>query len=315
MILFAGIPSEAPLRLAIEAAERRGVPYVALNQRHAAHVDLCLRTDGQRISGQLWMAGTSVPLDALSGVYARLMDPAALPEIGTTRRKDSETPEASRARLVADLLTDWLEVSGSRIVNRPSAMGSNLSKPFQTRLIRQAGLLTPETVITNDPQEVRAFHATHGRIVYKSVSAVRSIVKEWTPGEGPDLERVRQLPTQFQALVPGVDVRVHVVGRRTFSTQILSDAIDYRYARQDGGDSVMTPTALPDDVAAICVDLTARLGLEFSGIDLKRTPDGSWYCFEVNPSPAYSWFEESGGQPIADALVQLLSGQLPSGSC
>jgi len=48
------------------------------------------------------------------------------------------------------------------------------------------------------------------------------------------------------------------------------------------------------------------LSLALAGIDLKRTPDGAWYCFEANPSPAYSYYQEATGQPIADALVRLL---------
>ena len=54
--------------------------------------------------------------------------------------------------------------------------------------------------------------------------------------------------------------------------------------------------------------MTVLLGLSFSGIDLKRTPQDDWYCFEVNPSPGYSYFEEQTGQRIADTLVRYLAG-------
>jgi hypothetical protein len=33
------------------------------------------------------------------------------------------------------------------------------------------------------------------------------------------------------------------------------------------------------------------------GIDLKVTPDDEVCCFEVNPSPAFSYYEGSTGQP------------------
>ena len=35
------------------------------------------------------------------------------------------------------------------------------------------------------------------------------------------------------------------------------------------------------------------------GDKLEITPDGNVYCFEVDPSPAFSDYEESSGQPIA----------------
>ena len=126
---------------------------------------------------------------------------------------------------------------------------------------------------------------------------------------GPDVGAVANLPTQFQAFVPGQNVRVHVIGREIFATAIDSDAVDYRYAGRDDEDVSMTAMELPQVVADACVSVTRELGLTMSGIDLKRTPNDEWYCFEVNPSPAYSFFQELGGQPIADALVKFLAGR------
>jgi glutathione synthase/RimK-type ligase-like ATP-grasp enzyme len=308
MILFAGIPSEAPLQMAIAAAERLNVPHVVFNQRHSAHIDLSLVCDEGGFTGAIWLGGAPYLLDHFTGIYARTVEAAVLPEMRPRWSGSLDPAGLARTHALTHLFTDWLEVADACVVNRPSAMGSNLSKPFQAQLIRQSGLLTPETLISTDPEAVRAFYAEHHRIVYKSVSAVRSIVKEWNPAIGPELARVAQVPTQFQAFVTGVNVRVHVVGRRPFATEVISDAIDYRYSQQDGLDTTMVPTELPEEIAEACVRLTSRLGLWLSGIDLKRTPEGAWYCFEVNPSPAYSYFEELGGQPIAEALVRLLSG-------
>ena len=192
-------------------------------------------------------------------------------------------------------------------MNRAAASASNMSKPFQAQLIRRAGLLTPPTLITNDPERVRAFRARHGRVVFKSISAVRSIVRELTPEALRRLERVRALPTQFQAHIEGVDVRVHVVGERTFACEIRSEAVDYRYASRDGLGVEMRSVELPAEVAARCAALARALRLPLCGIDLRRTPEGMFHCFEVNPSPAYSYYQEHTGQPIAEAIVDLLA--------
>ncbi|MGD9852191.1 MAG: hypothetical protein AB7T38_13075 [Nitrospirales bacterium] len=48
------------------------------------------------------------------------------------------------------------------------------------------------------------------------------------------------------------------------------------------------------------------LGLCLAGIDLRRTVDGHYYCFEVNISPAFTFYEHQTGQRIGDALVDLL---------
>jgi hypothetical protein len=45
------------------------------------------------------------------------------------------------------------------------------------------------------------------------------------------------------------------------------------------------------------------LGLSLSGIDLRLTPAGEWYCFEVNPSSAFTYYQEATGHPIAALLI------------
>ena len=41
---------------------------------------------------------------------------------------------------------------------------------------------------------------------------------------------------------------------------------------------------------------------------LKITPENYVYCFEVNPSPAFSYYESQTGQPISCAVADYLSG-------
>jgi glutathione synthase/RimK-type ligase-like ATP-grasp enzyme len=164
-------------------------------------------------------------------------------------------------------------------------------------------------VVTTDPDEVRAFAERVGPLVFKSVSGIRSIVRRLEDDYLSRLDRVRALPTQFQALVEGDDVRVHVVGGEVFATRIRSAATDYRYAGRDGLDAELTATTLPDEVAQRCLGLSAALHLPLVGIDLRETPDGRFVCFEANPMPGYSYFESHTGQPISEALVRFLAGK------
>jgi D-alanine-D-alanine ligase-like ATP-grasp enzyme len=55
--------------------------------------------------------------------------------------------------------------------------------------------------------------------------------------------------------------------------------------------------------------LVASLSLELAGIDLRLTDDGRWFCFEVNPSPGFTYYEEAVGQPIADSIARLLAAR------
>ena len=306
MILLCGIPTESPMALVSEALESNGKRYVVLNQRKYSSMKMSLEINRGKPSGKLQLNGDSYSVDEFTGVFTRLMDFHHLPEL-----KDAATdsPQLNFCRNLFDTLTRWAEITPARVVNRVAPMGSNFSKPYQAQLIKRYGFEVPETLITNDPELVRAFRARHGRVIYKSISGVRSIVQTLTDDDMTRIDNIRWCPTQFQAFVEGTNVRVHTVGDKVFATAIKTDATDYRYAhRQSGDHAELRPVELSDDLAEMCVKLAAGLGLAFAGIDLKITPENHVYCFEVNPSPAFSYYESQTGQPISKAVADYLSG-------
>ncbi len=192
------------------------------------------------------------------------------------------------------------------VVNRTRGGLANNSKPYQALIISRSGLRVPPTLVTSDPAAARAFHAEHGEVIYKSASGIRSIVRRVGPGQLARLDHLRDGPAQFQAFVPGHNVRVHTVGDRIFATRIESEAVDYRYAQSDGLTATLEPVTLPPAIAAACLRLARTFDLLFAGIDLKQTPDGEYFCFEVNPCPGFLYYERHTGQPISTALAELL---------
>ena len=120
------------------------------------------------------------------------------------------------------------------------------------------------------------------------------------------LPLLRHGPAQFQSFIPGENVRVHTVGDQLFATRVHSEAVDYRYASREGRNVEMEPTIVPPAIAEACLRLAHQLDLLLTGIDLKETPDGDYYCFEVNPCPGFLYYEQYTGQPISTALADLL---------
>ena len=98
---------------------------------------------------------------------------------------------------------------------------------------------------------------------------------------------------------------MHVVGQEVIACEVRSTSDDYRYGRLPGDETTIQPCEVPD-IQERCVELAHGLHLPFAGIDLRRTPEGAWYCFEVNPSPGFTFYEEATGQPIADAVARFL---------
>lgn len=304
MILLWGLPGDRPLADVAACLDRLDRPFVFLDQRllDRTTVEVAL---GPPASGQVSIDGIGVVgLEDVTGAYIRPYD---------SRRVLAATGGSAEALAHAgelDLaLLSWADVAPARIVNRPSAMVSNDSKPYQARLIASCGLRTPDTLITNDASQLERFLARHNEIVYKSIGSTRSVVSRLGERHRARYGDLSWCPTQFQQYVPGVDYRVHVLADAVFTARVSSSADDYRYAASAGQSVEICRDVLPADVADRCRRLTHELGLTFSGIDLRRTDSGEWYCFEVNPSPGFSYYQGHTGVSIDLAVAAYLAGE------
>jgi glutathione synthase/RimK-type ligase-like ATP-grasp enzyme len=302
MILLWGLPGDTPIAQVYRALKQLNQQVIFFDQRELLASELELRTADQ-IDGTLRIGERAIELNDIDAVYMRLYGNDQVPGL---RDLDRSSPALAHANAMVAALTSWTELAPILVVNRSSAMASNGSKPHQMRLIHQHGFEVPDTVITNDPAVVPKFWEKHGVVIYKSISGVRSVVAKLTPRHTERLALVRWCPTQFQQFIPGNDYRAHVVGDQIFTSEITSTADDYRYARKLGTTAEIRPYVLPADVADRCRSMAFSLGLEVAGIDLRRHPDGTWYCFEANPSPAFSYYQNATGQPIDVAIARLL---------
>lgn len=304
MILVCGGLADVVTELVCARLEDEGYPYRLL--------DLGLYPERFRVNWT-WRGGApegmiagpdwTLDLADVSGVFVRYVGRDGHAPITAVAPEMEEVVLAEAQAGLGALL----ETLPCPVANRMAGSMSNHSKPYQALLVRSAGLRTPPTLVTSDPDAARAFYELHnGAVIFKSLSGVRSVVRRM---EARDLERLhllRDCPAQFQAYLPGDNIRVHTVGAELFATRIQSAAVDYRYAKQQGATAEMEPSELPPDIAAACFRLAEALGLVIAGIDLKETPDGDYYCFEINPSPGFAYYEQRTGQPISAALAEVL---------
>jgi hypothetical protein len=197
MVLLCGIPTESPLLLVRDRLDAMGTPYLVLSQRRFAGLPFWFRIGDGCVTGEVVIDGRAHALEDIFGVYTRLMDFRSLPEL-------AGEPEGSARRVLArdwhDAVSRWFEVTPARVVNRAAPMGSNASKPFQAQAVTRRGFFTPETLVTNDPDLARTFMNEHERVVYKSISGVRSIVREI---DADALAHCVSTAIRPQALLPG----------------------------------------------------------------------------------------------------------------
>jgi ribosomal protein S6-L-glutamate ligase RimK-like protein len=298
-IVLWGIPEDDPLALLHAELLRRDAPVRLLNQRMLlttqAEIEFSPNPTGRVTSEEL-----IIRVEQIRGLYLRPYDLRQLPELNGFEPHGTEWKHAA---ILEDLMWSWAEMAEGTVLNRPSAMLSNNSKPYQAELIREFGFLTPETILTTDSDFAREFQRRHGQVIYKSISGLRSIVSRLGREHDSRWNDLAWCPTQFQQWIAGVDYRVHVVGGELFACEIRSDSDDYRY-----GASQMRTCELPAEVAEKCLRMATGLRLPLCGIDLRKSADEAWFCFEVNPSPAFSVFEAQTGQPITSAIADLLIG-------
>jgi glutathione synthase/RimK-type ligase-like ATP-grasp enzyme len=307
MILLWGLPEDDPLDAVYQALQRCCGAVLFVDQYEVMNSSLTLRVDAHA-EGVLRVGSQEVRLEDISAAYIRPYDSAGL------SRGRAAHPRSSQFRHAMEFdacLRAWLDVTPALVVNPMRAMAGNNSKPFQAAQIEAMGLGVPDTIVTTDPKEALRFWGRYGTVVYKSTSGVRSIVSRLSPSQRERLRDIQWCPTQFQQYVHGTDVRVHVVGDMVFGCEVLSEADDYRYAGRHGLSVEIRPYDVPLDCARLCLKLSQSMGLLVAGIDLRRTPDDRWYCFEVNPSPGFTYFQERTQQPIDEAIANLLMG-IPS---
>jgi glutathione synthase/RimK-type ligase-like ATP-grasp enzyme len=304
MIVLWGLTGDRPFDAVRAALTRRRAAFTVIDQRLVRLTSINLQL-GADLVGTIDVRGEHIRLEDVNAVYWRTYDVSRLPAVvAADACGGSDALHAAWA--LEDAIVAWLEFTDARVINRPSAMTSNGSKPFQMEILRSHGFDVPTTLITTDPDTVLKFWTDKASVIYKSISGTRSIVSRLTESHLSRLNHVASCPTQFQQYVPGRDHRVHVVGDDVFACEVVSDADDYRYAGLTGAPAQLRSTQIPTDIAERCVTVTRALGLHLSGIDLRRAPDGRWFCFEVNPSPGFTYYEAQTGQPIADAVATLL---------
>ena len=304
MVLVCGHPYEPVTAFLCSRLEVLQIDYRRLDLGgFSRSADLDLTWIDGRPCGSISTRDWRIELNELSGVYFRNV------ELNESEEDGEKADTKGQAYPETDVrLATVLNNLPCNVLNRPAATYSNRSKPYQALLIRRFGFKIPKTLVTNDPEAVaRFFVECDEKVIFKSISGVRSTVHQMTKEDFGRLDLLDNCPAQFQQYVGGDNIRVHVIGERWFAVRIQCEAVDYRFAAEEGYSLSMVPTVLPEDIAANCIRLTKELGLVLSGIDLKATPSGEFYCFEVNTSPAFLFYEAVDRPIIADAIARFLA--------
>lgn len=312
IITYSG-DNEASARVAaaVEARGRRA--YRFDTERFPTDVEVVLDHDG---GGSISGPAGDLDLSTVRSIwYRRASIATGIPDDLDAQLRRPSIEESRRVVHGLMFALGVFTVDPLDVVQRAGA------KPLQLRLARQVGLDVPRTLMTNDPEAVRAFakRCPAGTITKMMSSfAVYEEGREHVVFTNPvseadlaDLDGLALCPMTFQERVEkALELRVTVVGDRVFSSSIDSQAFprgkdDWR---RDG--VAMVPEwkhhDLPRPVAQSLLALMRRLGLQYGAADFIVTPDGRHVFLEVNPSGEFMWLLRHPGHPIDQALADLL---------
>lgn len=269
MIILLGQKQDNVIRHVASYLKQKQQPFVFINQDRV----------GQEVKytfDKWFLAGEYLRDDQIQGVFNRWI----LPEDGYLNQH--------QRRLLYCLDYFW-----PNVLNKPQSHCSNTSKPYQMDKIKSFGLQVPESFIYRG----NALVLPDGAWIYKSISGVRSIVERCQTTSMNIKE-----PVLFQRYIKGVNIRLHLTSQRSVAIGIVSDDVDYRYSSNTHTVNIDLPIALIDQ----CQSMRQALDLAFCGIDLILS-EGIYYVLEVNPMPAYCYFEQLSGQlDITEAVFGAL---------
>lgn len=200
-----------------------------------------------------------------------------------------------------------LHRGGLPFVNPPVLANMDPLKPLQLAILKRAGIPVPRTLITSSPDEVRAFAADVGEVVFKPVAG-GAYCQRLDAEALERLEAITRCPAVFQEYVPGDNVRVTALPGRILSACLVAgDEVDFRagdaFLR---GEEPMSEVELPEAVQAMCWRAMEACQHLFSGIDLMLTPAGEYVMLECNFRPAWLHIERATGAPISAGLADFM---------
>lgn len=307
-IVIIGYGNLREFDLLADAAERRGGEAVFCDIRDwPGEESLTVRAGGDET-----VLGTSLTYDEVSGVYVdsynlfRPYDPRFRDDLD-----DDLLPALSQLREhrgMFESLSRIFEHHGADVIPSLPKQRWQDRKPWQLHRFARADLPIPETLFTNDPEEVRSFFADNERVVYKPVTrggTPRVMTEEDLTDEA--LARLSTAPVQFQEFVEGVDLRVYALdGEVVGAARYESDQFSFKLDREDGEEVDAHPADVSEAVADTVTRAADLAELQFTAADVRRRPDGSHHLIEVNEAPRFAVPDVRADQNVADALAEYL---------
>jgi glutathione synthase/RimK-type ligase-like ATP-grasp enzyme len=279
---------------------------------HACSLSLDIR-DG-RVQGEIRSGAHAVALDDVCAAwYRRARNLFEGNRLSLTSEKLDNYVRAQTTATLAALC----ECLDTLWVGHPHKLRRAEVKALQLVKASEAGLKTPQTLISNAEAQVRMLVDALGNqecaikpLVALGVTDANGyrLPLTTTLPAGHSLDSVAAAPTIFQPYVEkAFELRCVVIGERIFATKIDSQATAATRVDWRAGEARHEVFALPEQVEASIRRLMASFGLNFASLDMIVTPEGEFVFLELNPNGQWLWLELELGLPLVASMADLLT--------
>lgn len=212
----------------------------------------------------------------------------------------------------------------------PPLYGSQLlqrNKLLQLKDASSIGLKIPDTLITNDPDELVDFCKANGNVM-----AVKLLRGNWFVEEGSNIplsvftqrislddvlknrEDIKLAPILAQEYVEkDLELRITIVGGKIFACAIHSQDSEQTKTDWRNYDLMNVrhePYQLPLEIENKLFTLMNQWYLNFGALDMILTPSGEYVFLEINPNGQWLWIEQLTDMPISKSLAEILANPL-----
>nr|WP_260172209.1 hypothetical protein [Mucilaginibacter phyllosphaerae] len=203
--------------------------------------------------------------------------------------------------------------------------GKNLlehNKLYQLRLASTVGLKIPDTIISNNINEIVNFSRNHGdKVACKPLRHTNLVNEADAPvgiytqmvttkefiGRDQSLSIAPMIIQQY--IEKKIELRVTIIGHHVFACEIHSQSSDrtkHDWRRYDFENVKHAVHEIPRKISDRILKLMRALRLNYGAMDLIINPEGEYVFLEVNPTGQYGWIEDITGLPISKTFALAL---------
>lgn len=290
--------------------EERDLPHFRLNFEDLKDAQLSFSAEQNGLRQLIRTPHHEIDLDQVEAIWLRRLGAPAVSASIDERFRGFVAEEIRHA------LEGMLAGCEARWVNPLWTIHIAERKLYQLTVARDNELIIPDTLVSNDGEELLQFaeRATNGVICKPLSRSLLSTDEEelavYTHRVEPEELREWQAelshcPTLLQEFVEGTDVRVTVIGEDIYTVAVQTEDgahLDWRHRENVLKYSVHE---LPKQVENKIKGMMETLKIVYGAFDFIVTKDGEWYFLEVNPAGQWAWLEIELDLPMRESFVKL----------